>query len=394
MFAYLHNAFHVSTLSSTKHSNKTCQCSGSDCSLFGDLFMPIQDDLLNQYLEKDIPEFNLEGFQEEDKAACPEDSQSPGSRKLSRELASTEDADQSASISEETPSVSSEIENQIDLFSESKSTTSLKKRNPKNEEEIQSLVSKLPQPAKEVDFNEFDVQALNRSRLVGLIVKLIDRESLHQREVDCLDEDSLQLLSNFAFMIYGIEFKASSITDSISKVNEKMVSTKEKKKRNEERIKYVFKRINKLLLKRFMFERDLPAEFENVASTQVLNEYFGSAISNDSTKRSCNSPSYERYFTMLFKPSNMYRNDLKEVFSFKPYLEIFRDILSNEFLTDFKVKRASKVESYLVELRNEIFYCSDKSDPTILQKKISRLPWSISEVKKGMDLFSDVFKTI
>lgn len=394
MFSYLHNNLHVQSFSSSKNSSQTSLCSGNDCNFFGDIFKPIYYDPLHHYFESHVPEFNLEGMQEEAETAISDIIPSPESRKLSRELASTEDADQSASCSEETPSlISGEMEQAQDLFSECKSTAksskSLKKRNSKDQEESLHRIQKLIKSSSEQNLNDYDQQALNRSNLVALVTKLIDRESLSQRELGSLDEDSLQLLSNFAFMIYGIELKANSITDATEELNTRMVSTKEKKKRNEERIKYVFKRVNKLLLKRFMSEQDLSEEEENQAMSQVLHKYFGTMISKDSTKK-C---SYERYFTLLFKPSNMYRNDLKDVFSFKPYLDIFRDILTNEFLQDFKIKRVHKVECYLQDLRNEIFYSSDKSDPSILQKKISRLPWSVAEVQKGMDLFTETFKT-
>ena len=394
MFSYLHNNLHVQTLSSSTNHALTSLCSGNDCSFFGDIFKPIYSDPLFQYFESQVPEFNLEGMKEEEETVISGSVYAPESRKLSRELASTEDVEQSPSCSEETPSISSEeMEPAQDIFSENKSTAksskSLKKRNPKDQEGSLHRIQKLINESSQKNTNDYDQQALNRSNLVTFVTKLIDRESLSERDLSCLDQDSLQLLSNFAFMIYGIEIKANAITGATVELNAKMASTKEKKKRNEERIKYVFKRVNKLLLKRFMSEQDLSEAEENQAMSQVLHKYFGIVLTDHSSKKS----SYERYFTLLFKPSNMYRNDLKEVFSFKAYLDIFRDILTNEFLQDFKLKRVHKVESYLQDLRNEIFYSSDRSDPSILQQKITRLPWSVTEVQKGMDLFTEVFKT-
>lgn len=388
MFAYLHANLHASAFSSTQLSSKTCLSSGNDCSFFGDLFKPILSDPLHHYFEMDVPEFNLEGFQEDSTTSYPSDTFSPGSRKMSKDLASTEDAEMSPTISGEDASVDSqEVDHQPDLFSEcksvAKSACSLSKRSPKDKVDYPKQQSK----CQEVSFNDYDLQAINQSKLVSAVIKLIDREPLSQADLESFDHDSLQLVSNFAFMMLGVELKACSLDVNLATLNEKMKSTKEKKKRNEERIKYVFKRVNKLLLTRFMSERHLSTEDD--AMSQVLHFYFGSAMSQASVNK---KTSYERYFTLLFKPSNMYRNDLKDVFGFKSYLHVFQDILSSEFLTDFKAKRAIKIEGYLKELKNEIFYSSDKSDPTILQQKISRLPWSIAEVSKGIDLFTQVFQ--
>lgn len=395
MFTFLSHAFHDSSLcvqvQQPIHSNSPV----GGYNLFGDLFLPRVELEYSDLMDYLVPEFELDGLFEEAITMCSDKNQSQGSRKLSNELASTQDHDLSASDIVDTETNYTEASNsptepRAKLQNTSDTKSSLKKRPPSHQEDFYHQIDSKPADR---FITEFDRQNFTKAQLASLVLKLIDREKLPETLVAQLDPESIQLLSNFSFMIYSSKLSADSLSKNLVALNELISSIKEKKKRNEERIKYVFKRINKILLKRFMNDSDLPQEEENKAMELILEKYFG-VIEQLNTDQSCKKDKtlYERYFTLLFKPSNMYRNDLKDVFNFPSYLEVFKDILDSDFLTEFMDKRQTKIESYLNDLRNEIFYCVDKTDPTILQKKVTRLPWSVAEVQKGISLFRDVFK--
>jgi hypothetical protein len=365
-------------------------------SLFGDLFSPKADSEYSEFLDCPVPEFDLDGYFQEAVQTVYAETSAPGSRKLSNELASTQANENSGSELESSASISCEgssTKDQLNLDTQSiLSTTSSSLKKRPSRDQVPSLQSAESQPQGEF-FSEYDQQTFTRAKLVSLVIRLIDREALPESQVSCLDSESLKLLSNFSFMIYSQTVSVEKLQDDLESLNFKISTTSEKKKRNEERIKYVFKRVNKILLKAFMDQNDLPQEAEDKATKQIIHKYFGSAICDkEGSKKS--QEVYDRYFTLLFKPSNMYRNDLKDVFSFPSYLQMFKSILETEFLAEFKDKRQAKVKTYLNDLRTEVFYSNDKADPSILQKKVSRLPWSLAEVRKGIDLFELHFKAM
>jgi hypothetical protein len=190
-------------------------------------------------------------------------------------------------------------------------------------------------------------------------------------------------------MIYRVELKLESIQEDIILLNNAIQSNSEKKKRNEERIKYVFKRVNKLLLNKYMTDHGLESSDEDKAMEMFVKTYFGQDPNSNVTKKKA---AYDRFFTLLFKPSNMYRKDLRDFFISKKYLEDFQETLCKAFLNDYITKRRSKIQSYIQDIKCDLFYSEDQSDSTILQKKVSRLPWSLSELEKGIAIFSEFVK--
>lgn len=393
MLSFLSQAFQTPSMCVPKDPTLVGQ-PAKDASLFGELFMPQSEIEYSDFLDGLAPEFNFDGFLEEVLSVSSGDSTIPGSRKLSTQLASTQANDSTGADLEDTETVSSENLNKrsgvkLETYSALSTVSSLKKRSPNYQEDTKSEVSKTTGRF----LSEFDRQTFVRSQLVNLVLNLIDRKLLPDTQLAELDSESLSMLSNFSFMIYSQTINESSLQDDLESLNAKISSKPEKKKRNEERIKYVFKRVNKIILKKHMDEHELPQEAEVDAMNQILHKYFGSKFRHEEAAGSAkDKTAFNRYFTLLFKPSNMYRNDLKDVFSFPSYLEVFRAALELEFLSEFKKKRYAKIENYLNDLRNEMFYSSDKSDPSLLQKKVSRLPWSLAEVQQGMTLFQDIFK--
>ena len=242
---------------------------------------------------------------------------------------------------------------------------------------------KTPKPTKVEDFEEQQAMKAVLTELVGL---LLDHEQLPEAQVERLDLESLQLLSNFSFMISKVVLPSGEqLKPALASLNQAIRSGEEKKRRNEERIKYVFKRVNKLILKSFMAEHGLSNEDESLAMKMAIEFYF---FGGKSLKSGENKPELERYHTLLFKPSNMYRADLKELFGHFSYGVTFKKALEEEFLQEYKAKRHTKIADYLRDLKEEIFYSSNQSDPSILKHKLSRLPWSVAEVQKGVSLLA------
>ena len=360
--------------------------SGSEeSSFFGNIFLPVFDAPSDSMFDDYLPEFDLEGMKEPASFSPSETVTCLSRCKSNPALSSTQDCEDHAGDSDKLSDVGSETVNCKALSTTSAHFESnLSKRQPC----LPEAPSRITQFAQVAIPEDFEHQQVVRSLLVSQICKMIDRESLSETDVLSLDAESLQLLTNFSFMIYKVTISnGAQLPKSISELNKVIQTGAEKKKRNEERIKYVFKRVNKLLLKRFMKKEGLNEESENLAMRQIICLYFSKGSQYDKIE---SMPGYDRYFTLLFKPSNMYRNDLKDVFSYPSYASVFKQILEEEFLVEYQNKRTSKIESYLKTLKNEIFYSPDQTDPSILNHKLSRLPWSMAEVQKGASLLSSV----
>ena len=352
-------------------------------SQFGDLFMPNFGSPCDKMFEDFVPEFDLDGIKEEN-LFCQDETLACLSQCHTQKVLTSTQASEERFVDS---SDKSDLESEIGLNLETPemsvhSSSNLKKRSPilpLYPTQICSLVA-----SKNSD--EFEqIQAL-RNLLAVQICKLIDREVPLESDLSQLDEESMQLFSNFSFLIYKVAFPAKNPLDvQIDQLQKAIHTDVQKKKRNEERIKYVFKRVNKIILKRFMANSASREESESSAIKRIIFGYFSNGEKYDHAEK---MPGYDRYFTLLFKPSNMYRNDLKDIFSFTSYAQDFKSIVQNEFLKEYQAKRTYKIEAYLISLKNEIFYSTNQSDPSILKHKLSRLPWSLAEVEKGIALIA------
>lgn len=382
MFSFMHHVLNSTTTFSTAQA----QSPAEDSLFFGDLFMPDCGYEMDKLFSDQVPEFDLDGMKEE-RAFCFEESIACKSRCHSKKaLSSTQDCDQNtADRSDKLSESGSQLGDGPALSTTSEvGESSLKKRQP-----LLPVSSALIAPLVLGTHSEdFEQQQAVRSILVEQICKLIDRQPLKSDDLLLLDPESLQLLSNFSFLIFRVPISnGSQLESNLVDLNKVIEEGAEKKKRNEERIKYVFKRVNKLLLKAFMKQEGLPIESELLAMKKIICLYFSKGQQYEKVE---NMPGFDRYFTLLFKPSNMYRNDLKDVFSFPSYAAVFKQILEGDFMREYKQKRITKIEAYLRNLKTEIFYSPDQSDPSILNHKLSRLPWSLAEVQKGVSLLSSV----
>lgn len=359
-------------------------------SFFGDLFMPDYSSSLTDFFSDDTLEFSLDGIYDAPASSSnSEEDICSAKSSTNHDLTSTKD-DEAMSVDtmDKMSEVGCRLGKRLALSTSSvSSTTPLKKKS--SEKTITTSISPETILA-ESQTEDFEQQQALRSQLVDQICKLIDRKQLVESDLHVFDEESLRLLSNFSYLIYKLTVtKAPSLTAAVAALNSAIATNTEKKKRNEERIKYVFKRVNKLLLEEHMSRRGIAPEAELSAMKDIIQEYFsdGQMFEKIETMHG-----YERFLTLLFKPSNMYRNDLKEVFSYSAYAAVFKDILEKDFLKDYEKERFLKIEGYLRSLKNSIYYSPDQSDPTILNNMLSRLPWSLAEVQKGISILSSVLQ--
>lgn len=222
-----------------------------------------------------------------------------------------------------------------------------------------------------------------RSELPGLVCKLLDRKPVKLAEVQPMDDETLLIFSNFTKLLFQFEIeKASPIQAQIESLNELITNSKEKKKRNEERIKYTFKRVNKMLLKSFATgSSESEAESEQI-QTNLVAHYFSSTTSDKSKVRG-----------MLFRPTNLYRNDLKSLFSHSRYKQEFSSILEKSYIEEFLDKRLVTLEGYIRMLKEEIYYAGEAADCNLLSKKLTRMPWSVQEVQKGVEVLQELLRS-
>ena len=225
----------------------------------------------------------------------------------------------------------------------------------------------------------------SREELVGLICKLLDKKPVKLVEIEKLDPESVLIFSNFSSLLYNHEIKGEeNLTHQVESLNCLLITTKEKKKRNEERIKYTFKRVNKLLLKNFTTTTSNKEEtMENIQQELVVRFFPNSAES---------VADRNRIGGLLFRPTNLYRNDLKALFSHRLYKEEFCKILETNYMEEFTQKRLSILQGYIKMLKEEIYYAGDSCDSYLLSKKLTRMPWSLQEVQRGVEVLKDILK--
>lgn len=240
----------------------------------------------------------------------------------------------------------------------------------------------------------FESIQLKKGQFAITVCKVIDRQPISLEEVMNLDEETLTVLSNFCNLVLGNSQKLSktNLKNSLRELNEKLASSSEKKKRNEERIKYTFKRVNRLLLSRFEQShysnnaRDTGSVYqEDLIRAQFIQNYFGEGhqILPEATDI---SQTQEKVFGLLFSPTNLYRKDLKTLFGHRLYRDHFSSVLREEYLPDYLNRRSAKVGSYIAALREDLYFSPDKTDDTLLAKRLKRLPWTKEEVVRGQNL--------
>lgn len=336
-----------------------------------------------------VPEFDLDGMKEDDSSTRHE---SDGYRSPSTFIhqkdspSSTEDLFELVDVDK--TSHLEETQNRT-MDSNHKFETNLGKRTPKKILDSQPLSENSSlEILKTVEKKNF-----LRSQLVTIACKMIDSEEITQGEISGFEEEDILVLSNFSYLLHKMTITpGSGLGRSLQTINDAMANAKEKKKRNEERLKYVFKRINQLMLKQFMKEQKDCSHQEQKAMENFVCHYFGKKSSFKSFQE---TPEFSKLQTMLFKRTNIYKKDLKEVFSIVEYATGFKKLLENCFCEHYNKKRCQKLDDLIRDLRIEISYSSKNSNPSsiLLSKFLSRLPWSMDEVKKGVDLLKAFFSS-
>lgn len=241
----------------------------------------------------------------------------------------------------------------------------------------------------------FESQKKKKSYFATLICQIIDRKPLKPSEVESLDSEDLTILLNFANVLLGSKLETSFANnmESFLMLNSLLTNSCEKKKRNEERIKYTFKRVNKSLLKEFCKKNNLDPAQEVEAQKLFVQAYFGTSTAQSLDRGEAElTPDLINTFGLLFKPTNIYRKDLKRLFSQPSYKASFTKVLNEDYLTEFLPKRLAKVEAYVQGFKEDLYFSNDKSDTSLLARRIKRLPWSYDEVIRGQKLMQQLLQ--
>jgi hypothetical protein len=255
-------------------------------------------------------------------------------------------------------------------------------------EQNPALADHLPQ-AVQVNANhdqssKLQVEMIRHNEFVSTISKLIDHQPLRLSDVDSLDHDQLILLSNFTKMLFNMVLNSQKdLVSQLEELNFIIKSAPEKKKRNEERIKFTFKRANKLLLKRFIQLKQLESLPEEQNQTLFIEYFFGT------DKKKANQE-FQKLEELIFKPRNIYRRELKELFQHQIYTEELIFTLESLLYDEYLQKRRTKILSLCDQIKEELYYRNDKSSASVLEKIMKRMPWSAQEAKKGLDLMLEI----
>ena len=232
--------------------------------------------------------------------------------------------------------------------------------------------------------SKFQIEMIRQNEFVSTITKLIDHQPLRLSDVDSLDNDQLILLSNFTKMLFDMVFNSQKdLVSQLEELNSTIKSAPEKKKRNEERIKFTFKRSNKLLLKRFVQLKQLESLAEEETQTLFIEHFFG-------TDKKKSNQEFQKLEELIFKPRNIYRRELKELFQHHLYTEELTFTLESLLYDEYLQKRRTKILSLCDQIKEELYYRNDKSSASVLQKIMKRMPWSAQEAKKGLDLMLEI----
>ena len=117
--------------------------------------------------------------------------------------------------------------------------------------------------------------------ILQAVLQLIDRKPISLSLIESLSESHKTVFFNFVFFSYEIKLQDfPSLLSFVERINEVMAVFVPKKIRNEERIKYVFKRINKKLLKLFNNKTNNQELPNNLQKGSMLTYYFKSSSSN------------------------------------------------------------------------------------------------------------------
>lgn len=236
-------------------------------------------------------------------------------------------------------------------------------------------------------FSKIQVELIRQNEFVSTISKLIDQQPLRLSDVDSLDSEQVILLTNFTKMLFNVVLNPEQdMVSQLEDLNNIIKSTPEKKKRNEERIKFTFKRANKLLLKRFVELKQLESLPEEKTQKLFIEHFF-------SEERSLSNQEFLQLVELIFKPRNIYRRELKDLFKFQQYTEEFVFALESLLYDEYLKKRRVKILGLCDQIKEELYYRNDKSNASVLEKIMKRMPWSAHEARKGLDLMLGIIST-
>ena len=243
--------------------------------------------------------------------------------------------------------------------------------------ETSSLMSDVPAQL-ELKDDELKPNSSDRP-IINLLIAMCEDNCLKVEKDDMMFEESDKLFISNILYIKNRSKVDHKLDQSafIQSVNEGL-SSHEKEKRRDDRMRFVYKRAIKLMFEnRTEYKIHLRKQKMEIFGEEFMRYYFDS---DDVENHDVIDTSFasKKKLSKIFKKSPIFKAD------FESALE--------EIKQNYSTYRSQTYYNMLAELEEK----DHKSPPTLetLQKKFKRLPWTDSDIEKSIQLVSSVMKKL
>lgn len=269
------------------------------------------------------------------------------------------------------------------------SATMLQKRTPQTDslDETQSIGSFEPS---QVD--SIDVSSSKLKLVPNIMIDIIDRVPLSLKSLSNIEAEHLALIKHFAKYLFnteiaGLETGASVFAESINKA---MLSVPALHRRNEERIKKVFKSVIKSMLVTFQQINGLWKISGRELVSEFITAYFNDGCTESSKIKldlgNGQSLNRDEFVTLLTSFTKFTKKHALSLLKYQRFSADFETMLTCAFQDNFERKRWKKVCS----LASKIADLNRLGKP--VEGFVKRLPWSTTEIKASIDLCLNLCK--
>lgn len=273
-----------------------------------------------------------------------------------------------------------------DDFNQS-TVSALKKRAPQTDfwDETQSTASFEPSQVDSIDISS------SKLKLVpNVMIEMIDREPVSLKSLSNLDAEHFAIVRHFARHLFNVEVSGEGDFLLAESINKAMLTTPAIHRRNEERIKKVFKSVIKSMLVTFQQINGL----WKVNGRELVSEFITAYFSQDG----CESESINldigagqklnssEFVTLLTSFTKFTKKHAISLLKHPRFSADFEAMLTCVFKENFERKRWKKV----CTLASKISDLDRLGKP--VEGFVKRLPWSTTEIKASIDLCLNLCK--
>lgn len=229
-------------------------------------------------------------------------------------------------------------------------------------------------------------------QILQVIHRLIDEEPITVPMVENLSKCHKTVFFNFANLLYNVSPQSSeeyNLQPYLDQIMIKMVNSESKKIRNEERIKYIFKRVNKILLKSFIRQKNLESYNKSIAKGLMIQYYFSGAPLPSKISDAEPVPSSDKRFKRVFSQTGVSRNELKALMHSSFYKVAVSQVVDN-ILEHLISNRNKKTMTIVDKLIDKLFSSVNREEVTALRSVVKRVPWSVKEMIQSIGVFKSL----